>query len=38
MMISQHLTTLTHDILSPIAWWTWWWPPSRPKHVVQLTT
>jgi len=23
--------------LSPIACWTWWWPPSRPKHVVQLT-
>ena len=18
--------------------WAWWWPPSRPKHVVQLTT
>ena len=18
--------------------WTWWWPPSRPKHVVLLTT
>jgi len=26
------------DILSPIACWTWWWPPSRPKHVVQLKT
>ena len=24
--------------MSPIACWTWWWPPSRPKHVVQLTT
>jgi hypothetical protein len=25
------------DILSPTACWTWWWPPSRTKHVVQLT-
>ena len=24
--------------MPPIACWTWWWPPSRPKHVVQLTT
>jgi hypothetical protein len=24
------------NILSPIACWTWWWPLSRPKHVVQL--
>ena len=22
----------------PIAYWTWWWPLSRPKHVVQLTS
>ena len=22
----------------PIACWTWWWPLSRPKHVVQLTS
>ena len=26
------------DILSPTDCWTWWWPTSRPKHVVQLTT
>ena len=26
------------NILSPITFWTWWWPPSRPKYVVQLTT
>ena len=26
------------NILSPIACWTWWWPLSRPKHVVQLTS
>jgi len=25
-------------ILSPIACSTWWWPPSRLKCVVQLTT
>jgi len=25
------------NILSPIDCWTWWWPPSRTKHVVQLT-
>ena len=26
------------NILSPIACWTWWWPLSRPKHVIQLTS
>ena len=28
------------EILSPIAstCWTWWWPLSRPKHVVLLTS
>ena len=36
--ISISISLNPWNILSPIACWTWWWPLSRPKHVVQLTS
>ena len=27
-----------HILVSYSTYWTWWWPLSRPKHVVLLTT
>jgi len=43
MLIERHVSAysgaiIRFNILSPIACWTWWWPQSRPKHVVQLTS